>query len=325
MTLRRRAGVVSMALGAVALVLGLTVSPAHATTPQKVGWWFQPLTGPLALPVPVPVVPSGGLFVQQGATTEPVAFGAVQYRVLDGSSNALTLTAASGSVALSASMQACKTSADWEATPDGPGSWDKHPSYGNPCAPGLVASDGSAVAFNLNASFVSAGVLDVAIVPLSSATPFAVAFNPPADDALTSSGGKPSLSPPLPTPVPTVPPSGGANAGGSSVAAPAKTATAAPAAAAAPSVSPRSAVADNVLNVVGLGDPDRGARAAALGGASLIVVGWWLLSTQSVPLPRLLGGVGAGARSTEEPSNPGRAGGVGRFARRRVGNAVRLR
>jgi hypothetical protein len=335
-TFRRRIGVLSMSIGAVALVLGLTVSPAHAITPQKVGWWFQPLTGPLALPLPVPVVPDGGLFVQQGATTDPIAFGAVRYTVPDGSSSALTLTAAPGSVALAASMQACKTTTTWEATPGGPGSWDSHPSFGNPCAPGLVAADGSAVAFNLNASFVTSGALDVAIVPLSSATPFAVAFEPPADDALQSAGGKPSSSPPLPTTTTVVSPGGASVSGGSgSAAAPVRTSTGAAApAAATPAASARSAVADNVLNVVGLGDPDRGARAAALGGASLIVVGWWLLSTQAVPLPRLLGGVGAGARAAsaadvvDEPSEKkpiARIGGVGRFARNRAGNALKLR
>jgi hypothetical protein len=338
MTLRRRIGALSMSIGAVALVLGLTVSPAHAVTPQKVGWWFQPLTGPLALPLPVPVVPDGGMFVQQGATAEPIAFGAVRYNVPEGSNNSLTLTAAPGSVALAASMQACKTSATWEATPGGPGSWDSRPSFGNPCAPGLVASDGSAVAFNLNSSFVSGGALDVAIVPLTAAAPFAVAFAPPADDALTSSGGKQSLSPPLPTTT-TVPGASGGSSGtgGGSAAAPFNPSTGAPAsAAAAPASSGRNPVADNVLNVVGLGDPDRGARAAALGGASLIVVGWWLLSTQAVPLPRLLGGVGAGTRAAgaagaapvDEPSEKkplARIGGVGRFARNRAGNALKLR
>jgi hypothetical protein len=88
-------------------------------------------------------------------------------------------------------------------------------------------------------------------------------------------------------------------------------------------------VADSVLNVVGLGDADRGARMASLGGASLIVIGWWLLSTRAVPLPRLLGGVGAGVRAegNDEPSAKvmARIGGVGRFARARAGNALRLR
>ncbi|MEY2447831.1 MAG: hypothetical protein QOH79_1307, partial [Acidimicrobiaceae bacterium] len=66
---------------------------------------------------------------------------------------------------------------------------------------------------------------------------------------------------------------------------------------------------------------------------SLIVVGWWLLSTQSVPLPRLLGGVGAGAREGRAVSDDGpsekkpeaRIGGVGRFARSRADNATKLR
>jgi len=75
---RRRFGAASLAIGVVALVVGLTASPAHAAPPEKVGWWFQPLSGPIALPVPIPVVPDGGMFVQQGATPDPVAFGALR-------------------------------------------------------------------------------------------------------------------------------------------------------------------------------------------------------------------------------------------------------
>jgi hypothetical protein len=329
---RRRAGGVCVALGVVALVLGVTVSPAHASPPEKVGWWFQPLSGPLALPVPAPVVPEGGMFVQQGATTEPLAIGAVRYAAADGSSNALTLTAAPGSVALTTTMQACKTTSPWEATPAGPGAWDQRPSYGSPCTPGSVAADGSAVVFALNASFVSSGVLDVAIVPLVAATPFAVAFAPPDSDSLQSSSGKASTSPTLPTAAPVT--GGGAPSGRSaspSAVVPSGSPSATPAApsAPAPATQPRSAVAENVLNVVGLGDADRGARMASLGGASLIIVGWWLLSTRTVPLPRLLGGVGAGVRASgddeEAAKGLARIGGVGRFARTRAGNPLKLR
>jgi hypothetical protein len=88
-------------------------------------------------------------------------------------------------------------------------------------------------------------------------------------------------------------------------------------------------VATSVLNAVGLGDADRGARMASLGGASLIVIGWWLLSTRAVPLPRLLGGVGASARAAGDNESPAdamaRIGGVGRFSRTRDRNPLRLR
>ena len=332
MTVRRRVGVVALTIGTLALVLGLAVSPAQAAPPEKVAWWFQPLAGPLALPIPVPVVPEGGLFVQQGATG-PLAYGAVRYRVAEGSSAALTLTAAPGSTALATTLQACKTSTTWDAPQSGPGNWDERPSFANPCAPGLVASDGTAVAFNLNASFVSSGALDVAIVPTAAAAPFAVAFEAPAADALQSSGGKPSVSPPLPTTTTVVgapAPSGGLTSPSVSVQGGSSAGTAAPAPPPAPASNTRSPVANSVLNAVGLGDADRGARMASLGGASLIVIGWWLLSTRAVPLPRLLGGVGAGTRAAGEGGEPpekltARIGGVGRFARARAGNALKLR
>jgi len=84
-------------------------------------------------------------------------------------------------------------------------------------------------------------------------------------------------------------------------------------------------LASSVLNVAGLGDPDRGARALALGGASLIVVGWWLTSTRALPMPRLLGSL-AGAGADRDSSKPDElVAGVGRFARKRDRPARALR
>jgi hypothetical protein len=335
----RRLGIAVMALGIGALVLGVTAPSAAAAPPEQVGWWFQLQGGPLPVAVAVPTVPDGGLYVQQGAAG-PIAYGALRYRVPAGSSSILTLTAAPGSVALAASMQACKTSSAWTAPSPAPGAWDERPAFGIPCSPGIASSDGAAVAFNLSASFVADGVLDVAIVPLSAATPFAVAFQPPGDDALASSGGRPSISPPLPTTSTTVarPPASSGSAGGSSalppVASPAGStgvARPAPGAAAAPTSAPaarddagRSPLANSVVAAVGFGDPDRGARAAALGGASLIVVGWWLLTSQPMRMPRLLGAMAA-PPSDGQADSALRVGGVGRFARAREGAASRLR
>jgi hypothetical protein len=99
----------------------------------------------------------------------------------------------------------------------------------------------------------------------------------------------------------------------------------APTAPAARDDAGRSALANDVVAAVGFGDPDRGARAAALGGASLIVVGWWLLTSQPMRMPRLLGAM-AGPASGASPAEPQeRVGGVGRFARYREGTASRLR
>jgi hypothetical protein len=289
--------------------------------------------------VAVPTVPEGGLYVQQGATG-PVAYGALRYRVTDGSSAILTLTTAPGSVALAASMQACKTSSSWTAPSPAPGPWEQRPTFGVPCSPGIASSDGAAVAFNLSASFVADGVLDVAIVPLSAATPFAVAFQPPGADALASNGGRPSVSPTLPTPttVASSPLAGSSSPSGAPpIAAPSRSpvaggTTASPTAPAPSPILPaarddagRSALANDVIAAVGFGDPDRGARAAALGGASLIVVGWWLLTSQPTRMPRLLGAM-AGATADGQPAGPAlRVGGVGRFARAREGTATRLR
>jgi hypothetical protein len=76
-----------------------------------------------------------------------------------------------------------------------------------------------------------------------------------------------------------------------------------------------------VLNAAGFGDPDRGARAIALLGASALIIGWWLTTTQPERMPRLVGAL-AGGRHTPEPEAPStklwsNTGGVGRFARPR--------
>ena len=103
----------------------------------------------------------------------------------------------------------------------------------------------------------------------------------------------------------------------------------APTAPAAPAASDnRSTLANNVLNVAGLGDPDRGERAVALAGASAIVIGWWLLSTRAVRMPQLLGALGGGRVETldnERVAPKTHVGGVGRFARNRITTARRLR
>jgi hypothetical protein len=83
-------------------------------------------------------------------------------------------------------------------------------------------------------------------------------------------------------------------------------------------------VANAVLNVAGLGDPDRGERAVALAGASAIVVGWWLLSTRAVRMPRLLGAM-AGGGSEVAAAPKLHIAGVGRFARGRTSPARHLR
>lgn len=329
---RRQLGVGLLAFGVFALALAFGASPVQAEAPSQTGWWFelQSKSLPTALPAP-PVVPDGGLYVQQGPNG-PVAYGAVHYTATDAASATLTLKTAPGSTTQlpTTAVQACLTSSSWTAPKQSPGAWEDAPKYGQPCTPGKIATDNSAVAFFFNSPFFTTSGLDLAIVPIDGSKPFTVTFDKPAADSLqvtTKPSGLSSV--PTPTTVHTPAVSGTASpANVSGTAAAAKpSAPAAPATPAAASDN-RSSLATNVLNVAGLGDPDRGERAAALAGASAIVIGWWLLSTRTTRLPQLLGALGGGrvAPVDGEPASPkAHVGGVGRFARNRTTSARRLR
>jgi hypothetical protein len=332
-TIRRRVGVALLALGTVLIALAFSVSPVQAEAPSQTGWWFELQTKTLPAPLPSPpVVPDGGLYVQQGPQG-PTAYGAVHYDAASASSATLTLTTAPGSTAsLGAPVQACATKSQWKAPDPPPGAWEDAPKYGDPCTPGRIAADGSAVAFAFDTSFFAKTGLDVAIVPIEGATPYSLMFNKPSADSLQVTTKSPTLSSTPPVTSVTTPtagavssPSKGAAVPTAKVAAPSAPAAAPPAPAAAET---RPSVTTNVLKLAGLGDPDRGARMAALSGASAIVVGWWMLSTRAVRTPRLLGalaGAGAGADAAV-PSEPAvRVAGVGRFARARTTSPRRLR
>lgn len=335
MTRRRRLGVALVAMGITCLALALVADPASADTPEQTGWWFELQTTTLPAPLPaLPTVPDGGLFVQQGPQG-PVAYGALRYRVTSGekagdtTTASLTLKAAQGSTtSLGAPLQACATSKAWQTPKSAPGNWEDAPTFGQPCTPGRISSDGTVVAFAFDGSFFRDGALDVAIVPIEGASPFAIAFDKPAADAFAV-----TVRPAPPSAVPggrAVTPSNGATAsgaGGAGASGARPSVTPAPSGAATPAPAPasnRPAIASSILNVAGIGDPDRGERAMALGGASLIVVGWWLLSSRAMPAPTLIGALSGAATTTERPQ-PSRTGGIGRFARARTRKPLTLR
>jgi hypothetical protein len=332
-TVRRRAGVALVALGTIAVALALSASPVNADAPEQTGWWFELQTKTLPVPLPSPpVVPAGGLFVQQGPQG-PTAYGALRYRALDAASAILTLAAAQGSTtSLGTPLEACPTSSAWQQPASEPGNWEDAPKYGSVCTPGRISSDGKFVAFAFDSSFFKGGTLDVAIVPIEGASPFAIAFDKPAGDSLAVEVARPPVT--TPTTVLSAPSTGGSSTSAGSFPK-ASVTPAAPATPAAPVTTSdsRPSIANTALNIVGLGDPDRGERAAALGGASAIVIGWWLLSTQAVPMPKLLGGMNAsGAAAPVDGGDddgakkaPSRVGGVGRFSRTRDHNALKLR
>jgi len=320
----------SAAAGALVLVLSTTALPAHGQAPDDVGWWFELKSNavPVAPPAP-PNVPDGGLYVQEDPDG-PAAIGAIRANVEGSTGATLTLQAAQGSTTtLGAPVQACATTSPWQPPLPAPGYWEERPEAGKPCVPGTVSTDGAYVAFHFSGEFTSAGVLDVVLVPADGATPFAIAFDKPAPDSLkvetapSTDSGSAYAPPPETSDVPS-----DASATLASppftVASPVSPST--PATTAVPAVSQPVAVAPSIVHAVG-GDADRGERVLSLTGASLLLVGWWLLSSRRTRLPRRIGSLAGGttAGAAAAPAASARTVGIGRFARPRDGTASALR
>jgi hypothetical protein len=189
---RRALGAGLLALGVLNIGLVLTASAAHAQAPDRVGWWFQLQTAGLPAPLPVPTVPDGGLFVQQGPT-EPLAYGALHFSAAPSGSSLVELTAAAGSTTIGSAVEACLVTKGWTKPAAAPGAWDARPTFDNPCTRGRISTDGAVVVFFLDQQFVKGGAIDVAIVPASGATPFSIAFAKPSDHALTAAPAAPSV------------------------------------------------------------------------------------------------------------------------------------
>jgi hypothetical protein len=323
---RRIVGGVAAIAGALGLVLSTTAAPAHGQAPDDVGWWFalKSHAVPVAPPAP-PNVPDGGLYVQEDPDG-PAAVGALRANVDGASSVTLTLAAAQGSTTtLGAPVQACSTMTPWQPPLPAPGYWEERPEATTSCVPGTVSTDGAYVAFHFGGTFLSSGVLDVVIVPAAGATPFAIAFDKPAPDSLTV-----QAAPATDTSGAYEPPASDApSVGSATLASPpftvaGSTSPASPASPATPAVPGASAPVAAVASPVRAlgGDADRGERVLAFGGASLLLVGWWLLSTRRTRPPRRVGALAGGSVA---PVEAVRTVGIGRFARPREGTASALR
>lgn len=304
--------------------------------PQYTGWWFE--AQQLLVPLPAPVVPDGGMLVQQGATG-PTAYGGVHYALpVSHAAGTLLLDVATGSTAAVGTLQACVTTRTWTAT-HGPGAWSSRPTYGAHCVVGIAATDGSAVAFSFDPSMVKGTALDLAIVPAAGATPFSVTFNKPATDSLQLAT-LPAAAPTTPAVAPSAAPSSGDSqpaaapqsspsaASFPTVSAPVLTASPPTTVGAAPRASIRLVASPPLL---GASPSDKRAqRIAAVLGLLALVVGWWLVGARPARPPRLLGALagdagvslagvgGSGGRTV------GAVGGIGRFARPRSVRPRRL-
>jgi hypothetical protein len=227
---------------------------------------------------------------------------------------------------LGAPVQACATTSPWQPELPAPGYWEDRPEATKTCVPGTVSTDGAYVAFHFSSAFVSTGVLDVVLLPADGATPFAIAFDPPGSDSMTVQTAPASDAGSAYEPAPE--PSSDATATLASppftVAGPTSPSTpATPATTAVPAVDQPVAVVPNLVHALS-GDADRGERVLSLSGASLLLVGWWLLSSRRTRPPRRVGALG-GAGAAAAPIEATRTVGIGRFARPRDGTASALR
>jgi hypothetical protein len=334
-----------LAAGAVAVWPGAGAG-AGLVAPDKAAYWVQAqstsLPSPLPAP-PAPVVPAGGLYVNNGPDG-PHAVAGLTYTV-EGRLNAtLTLHVHSYTTTNEVSvpaeppaqppspnpalihLTACVVEGPWLAPEGGaPGAWENRPPFNKDnCSLGQFSGDGSAVTFFLPADRQYAdGLFDLAIVPdpllaAEANTPFSVTFEAPREESLEA--GDP-LTPPPPDETPTTfyePPTTVFDPGpvvptptivGPSPSAPEPTTTTTAAARSRVFLPPRAAVPLAAI-------PDgRGERMMAVGLLMALAVGWWWFGGQAARGPQLLGSLAGEGRGPSRPVEPN--GGIGRFARPR--------
>lgn len=336
--MRSRVLRVAVAGAVVAGTWWLTGGSADTAELTDASWWYRanatlPAVGASPAPVPAPpTVPEGGLLVA-GAPDGATAVAAVRYELAEGESNpTLTLTVAENGDqgGAGAVLGACVAGSAWGGGEVG-GPWESKPNAA--CETGSVqgvrSEDGKTFSFGL-APLVVGREVNVVITPGTIApdapvgSTFSLAFNPPTTAALAttpgdgSSGGGLVLDESidvLPDPVTGLDPGSLFSADTVSAFTPALPSSSQGLTATAPVVRQQSA--GNVL--------PRPARAKNGAVAFLVILGALvaLVRLNKVPVPnlRLLGPLGstAATAAVTVTAQPAETGGLGRFARRRVG------
>ncbi len=315
----------------IAAAIALVAAPApsaHADTaktgPSYFGWWYKLNTAPIGSSAPLPPdTPPGGLYLAADPTG-PAAVSALHFNGTGAGDATLTLAAATGSTYTPATILACPVSSTWN--PATGGGWDVQPKAD--CAKagggvkGVADGSGASMSWKLGPAFQpDAASYDVVLLP-QGPVPFRVAV--PLPDANTLDAPvAPAIAPepepeapPVEAPVPA-PVDVGSSVGSS----PSPVATLPTPARRRP--APRVAAGSvGATNARALKAPDSrmqrmmAAMALALLGAAL----WWFGGAEQRG-PRLLGSLGGGS-GPEAGAAPAPAlvvGGIGRFARPRVG------
>ena len=304
-----------------------------------VSWWYRanvtlPAVGASPAPAPAPpTVPEGGLLVA-GAPDGATAVAALRYELAEGESNpTLTLTVAENGDqgGASAVIGACVAGSAWGGGEHG-GPWESKPNAA--CDAGSVqgirSEDGTTWSFGL-APLVVGNEVNVVITPGTVApdapvgSTFSLAFNPPSTSALVTTPGSGSSSGGLgfdPSEELGADPVGGLDTGPLFSADPVSAFTPAlpPSSQGLTATAPvvRQSTASNVL------PPPPPAKGGWV--AFLVLLGCMAAAVRlnRIPVPnlRLLGPLGSGsapAPAVLAAAQPADTGGLGRFARRRVG------
>lgn len=189
----------------------LVAAPAVAEEPQldDHGWWWRAQTGATDLPPP-PFVPEDGLAVAR-EVDGPYATAAIRYRVGDAEVTAATLTleVANEQGGDVAAIRACPAGQSWSGA--SAGTWDERPEAD--CDAGEVAGqrDEENELWEFEVGLLAEdGMVDLVLLPAEEAddagdgdqdpfsgtapdgragAPFQVAFEPPQEDSLETSGG----------------------------------------------------------------------------------------------------------------------------------------
>jgi hypothetical protein len=275
-------------------LLGSSAGRAAAEGPVRVGWWFEPQSKHVAVPVAPPVVPPRGLVVLQ-LPTGAAAYGAVRYAVPDAASSTLTLAVVGVPVAVATHLAACRTITPWTAPVLGAGAWEDRPAYSHQCAPSVIVANGRGVLFLLDDSFVVDGAVDVAVVP-SNTDAEAVAFQPPGGGSLSFAVARADLpvnggGPAAPAVVGGTPSSlalafGGSPSlpgGGQAIRVPGQALAASPA-----SLVSGAAIIPRVARHLRPHSDDAFGGAVAIIAAAVVAAGWVIASRRD-PAPKLIG------------------------------------
>jgi hypothetical protein len=333
-------------LGALAMA-GSARGDGGGATFDTAAWWYKPSQKGVTAPAP-PTVPADGLLVQ-GQPDGASAIAAVRFTLAAGQgSPILTLAVADEKDSPDSPpvLAACLAGSAWSGS--GQQQWESAPNADcTASVQGLLSDDKKSYTFAVS-PLVQDNLLDIVLVPgtvttrpappvadptggqvpQTSGSTFSVAFNKPTDASLTTTAGFDSSSSFAPPPEVTDPGTSDLPLSlDAPIADPVAGAAFTPALPAAQQGRTATAPARRLAtqaNVVAASNALQDRRGVAALVLLLGAVAAMFVNREPVPAPRRLGPLAGRALATEEPAVAAEPGGVGRFARPRVGSPPRL-